>query len=110
MATAAAALVARARREIQHHFFSHDAVRPDRAVPFDPGSGIERRQFERMRARGIIREERPGAFWLDVVAYDVDLRARHRRVKTALLVIIAILIVVFLATSLGIATFTPPTD
>ena len=100
MATAAAALVARARREIQHHFFSHDAVRPDRAVPFDPGNGMERRQFERMVRRGIIHQTGAGSYWLDVVAYDVDLRARHRRVKTALLVIIAILIVVLLATSL----------
>ena len=99
MATAAAALVARARREIQHHFFSHDAVRPDRAVPFDPGNGIERRQFERMVRRGIIHQTGAGSYWLDVVAYDVDLRARHRR-ETALLVIIAILIVVLLATSL----------
>ena len=99
MATAAAALVARARREIQHHFFSHDAVRPDRAVPFDPGNGIERRQFDLLFRRGVIHET-DGKYWLDVVAYDVDLRERHRRVKTALLVIIAILIVVLLATTL----------
>ena len=42
MATAAAAAVARARREIQHHFFSNDAVRPDRAVDFDPANGLQR--------------------------------------------------------------------
>jgi|SRR5690242_20482934 hypothetical protein len=96
MATAAAALVARARREIQHHFFSNDAVRPDRAVPFEPENHIERRQFERMVGRGIIREEGPGKYWLDVVAYDVDLRARHRRVKVALLVVIGVLIIVML--------------
>lgn len=64
MATAAvAAAVARARREIQHHFFSHDAVRPDRAVAFEPSKHIEQRQFERMRSRGIIREAKPGLFW-----------------------------------------------
>ena len=96
MATAAAALIARARREIQHHFFSNDAVRPDRAVPFEPENHIERRQFERMVGRGIIREESPGKYWLDVVAYDVDLRARHRRVKIALLVVIGVLIIVLL--------------
>ena len=100
MATAAAALVARARREIQHHFFSHDAVRPDRAVPFDPGNGIERRQFDLLLRRGVVHETDGGKYWLDVVAYDVDLRERHRRVKTALFVIIAVLIVVLLATSL----------
>lgn len=93
MATAAAALVARARREIQHHFFAADAVRADRALPFDPANGFERRRFERMRARNIVREEQPGHYWLDVVAYDVDLRARHRRVRIALLVVIAVLLI-----------------
>ena len=102
MATAAAALVARARREIQHHFFSNDAVRPDRAVSFDPSNGFEQRQFDRMARRGIIREAGPGPYWLDVVAYDLDLRARHRRVKTALLIVIAVLVVVLLFTSSGL--------
>ena len=92
MATAAAALTARARREIQHHFFAADAVRPDRALPFDPANRFERRQFERMRARDIIREAKPGDYWLDVVAYDVDLRARFRRIRIALLVVIALLV------------------
>ena len=97
MATAAAALIARARREIQHHFFAADAVRPDRAVAFDPGSGIERRQFERMRAADIIREDSPGLYWLDVVAYDVALRRRHQFQRNLLLAVIAILLVAMLA-------------
>ncbi len=99
MATAAvAAAVARARRDIQHHFFSHDAVRPDRAVAFEPYSRIQERQFERMRSRGIIREAQPGLFWLDVVAYDIDLRQRFSRVRMLLLAL-----VVGLAIGLGIA-------
>ena len=98
MATAAAALIARARREIQHHFFAADAVRPDRAVAFEPGSGIEGRQFERMRSLGIIREEGIGLYWLDVVAYDVELRRRHRVQRGVLLAIIAVLM---LAMALG---------
>jgi len=102
MATAAAALIARARREIQHHFFSSDAVRADRAIPFEPATGIERRQFERMLGAGIIREERPDAYWLDVVAYDVDLRARHRRVKIALILLLAILVVMLLVTNVSL--------
>jgi hypothetical protein len=84
MATAAAAAVARARREIQHHFFSNDAVRPDRAVDFDPPNRLQRRQFERMRQRGIIQEATSGRYWLDVVAYDIDLTGRYKRVKWAL--------------------------
>ena len=98
MASAAAAAIAKARRDIQHHFFSHDAVRPDRAVAFEAHRMIEERQFERMRSRGIIREAGPGLYWLDVVAYDIDLRQRHATVRWILLVI-----VVALAISLGIS-------
>jgi hypothetical protein len=101
MATAAAAAVARARRDIQHHFFSHDAVRPDRAVAFETTRRIEQRQFERMRSRGIIRESKPGLYWLDVVAYDIDLRQRFTRVRWLLLIM-----VVGLAIALGVATAT----
>jgi hypothetical protein len=93
MATAAAAAVAKARRDIQHHFFSNDAVRPDQAVAFEPRSRLQRRQFERMQSRGIIREGKPGSYWMDVVAYDVDLRARFARVKVILLAMVLVLLV-----------------
>src|SRR4051794_8175265 len=101
MATAVAAAVAKARRDIQHHFFSHDAVRPDRAVAFEPGRMIEQRQFERMRSRGIIREGKPGLYWIDVVAYDIDLRQRFSRVRIVLLVLV-IGLMVALGLSVGI--------
>jgi hypothetical protein len=92
MATAAAA-VAKARRDIQHLFFSHDAVRPDRAIGFEPRNGLQARQFERMRSKNIVHEARPGSYWLDVVAYDVDLRERHARVRTVLLIMVLALLV-----------------
>ena len=100
MATAAAALAARARREIQHHFFSNDAVRADRAVAFDPANNFERRQFERLRRANVVHELPGGRYWLDVVAYDVTLRARHRRIRTALLFVIAVLLVILLSTTM----------
>ena len=110
MATGAAAAMARARRDIQHHFFSHDAVRPDRAVDFEPDRMIERRQFERMIERGIIHRTTDGRYWLDVVAYDVDLTGRYQRVKTALLFVLFALAVTLLLPILGIdiATFRTP--
>ncbi|MCL6684371.1 YdbL family protein [Sphingomonas alba] len=91
MATAAAALIARARREIQHHFFAADAVRADRAVPFAAENGIEQRQFEKMRAKNIILEAKPGEYWLDVVAYDIELSRRHAIQRTIILVLLAAL-------------------
>lgn len=93
MATAAAAAIARARRDVQHEFFSQDAVRADRAIAFDPSRHAQRVVFERWRRAGVIHEARPGHYWLDVIAYDVDLRRRHTRVKIALLVIIGLLLI-----------------
>jgi hypothetical protein len=91
MATAAAAAVAKARRDIQHEFFSRDAVRPDRAIPFDPSRHIQRRIFERWQRAGVIREDKPGRFWLDVVAYDVEMRTRYGRLKIVLIVLLLLL-------------------
>lgn len=91
MATAAAAAAAKARRDVQHYFFSRDAVRPDSAVPFEAERRLQQRQFERMQAKGVIREGKPGTYWLDVVAYDVDLRSRFKLVRTILLVVIVLL-------------------
>jgi hypothetical protein len=93
MATAAAAAIAKARRDVQHYFFSHDAVRADSAVAFEPQSRLQGRQFERMRSAGVIREGKPGLFWLDVVAYDLDMRARFTRVRLILLAIVIALAV-----------------
>lgn len=87
VATAAPALIARAGREIQHHFFSEDAVRPDRAVAFTPSNAIEARQFEKMSERGSVKREGADRYWIDVVAYDVDMHQRHRRVRTALIIV-----------------------
>jgi hypothetical protein len=97
MASAAAALAARARREIQHQFFAADAVRPDRAIAFTPANGFEERQFARLRNRDIVRENTAGRYWLDLPAYDTWLRERHTRVRGAL-----IAVVVFLALLLAV--------
>lgn len=94
MATAAAAVIARARRDVQHEFVSRDAVRADRAIAFDPARHAQRVIFERWRRAGVIQESRPGHYWLDVVVYDVDLRQRHHRVKVALLAVIGLLLVI----------------
>jgi hypothetical protein len=91
MATVMAAMIARARRDIQHCFFSEDAVQPDRAIRFEPQNRIQKRQFEVMLSRGIIREAKQDHYWIDVAKYDVDLRRRFARVRAVLLIIIALL-------------------
>jgi hypothetical protein len=88
MATAAAALIVRARREIQHHFFAEDAVRSDRAVAFIPANAIEARQFDTMLTHGSIKREGADRYWLDVVAYDLGVQRRHRRARLVLISVI----------------------
>ena len=93
MATVIAALVAKARRDIQHYFFQEDAVRPERAVRFEPNSRIQERQFDLMRSRGIIQEAKPGYFWVDIPKYDSELRRRLTRLRWALLVALFALLI-----------------
>lgn len=93
MATGAAALIAKARRDIQHEFFSQDAVRPDRAIVFDPSRHIQRRVFERWQRTGVIRKVASGRYWLDVTEYDIDMRKRHNRLRIALLIVVGLLLV-----------------
>ncbi len=102
MATAAAAMLIKARRDIQHEFFSKDAVRADRAIVFDPTRHVQRSVFERWRRAGVIREESPGHFWIDVIAYDIDTRRRHNRVRIALAIIIGLLVATLLAGQLSV--------
>ena len=90
MDTAVAALVVKAKREIQHHFFSADAVRADRAVAFTPSNGFEARQFARLLKQGVIRQEAGDRYWIDVVAYDVAIHRRYRRVQTILMVLVIV--------------------
>jgi len=104
MATsAAAAAVARARRQLQHEFFQADAVRPDRAIAFTPEQLVERRIFERWQRAGVIRENGPGRYWLDVVAYDVEVTGRFKRQRAILLM----LVVVLAAIAVGLVGFGP---
>jgi hypothetical protein len=62
-------------------------VRPDRAIAFVPANGFEERQFARVRNLDVIREDMAGRYWLDLPAYDIVVRSRHERVRTALVVV-----------------------
>ena len=97
MATVIAAVVAKARRDIQHYFFKADAVRPERAVRFEPNSRVQERQFEMMRARGIIHEAKPGYFWVDIPKYDSELRRRLMTLRAVLLLVLLAALIAALA-------------
>lgn len=76
MATAAAAMAARARREVEELFFDNDAFSPERAVEFEPKIPIQRRYIEQLIAEGCVHEVEPGRYWLDLPAYKERQRQR----------------------------------
>jgi hypothetical protein len=75
MATAAAALVAKARREVDKLFFDKEAFSPDRAIEFEPRMPVQRRYLDQLIAEGTVNESEPGRYWLDLNVY----RERRRR-------------------------------
>lgn len=79
MATAVAAMIVKARREIVSHFMANNAVSAANAVAFAPNRRIKRRQFGRMRDAGVIHTTGMDRYWLDVPRYDEWQRSRRRR-------------------------------
>jgi hypothetical protein len=86
-----AAMVSRARRRIANYFYVQHAISVEDAVAYMPQSPIERRQFERMQARGVVRAAAPGRYWLDVDAYQAEAEAR-RRVLVPIVVVLCVII------------------
>ncbi|GGO94579.1 hypothetical protein [Stakelama pacifica] len=76
-------IVIRRRKEIIAHFMRQDAVARDRAVTYEPDRPLDRRIFERMRARGIVKQDNAGGFYIDVPHYKKFRRRRVRRIGLA---------------------------
>ena len=79
MATAAAAVAAKARRDVVSHFLSRNAVTPEVAVPYQPDRRLHRRMFDRLERAGVLRTAGAG-YYLDVPRWDALSRQRRRRV------------------------------
>jgi hypothetical protein len=73
------AIVSRTRRRIADHFYVHHAISAGDAVAFVPQNRIERGQFERMLARGVVRNAGAGQYWLDIDAYRDEIETRRRK-------------------------------
>ncbi len=74
----APAIIARHRRRIISHFLSQNAVTPETAVGYEPPRRIDRRLFERLREREVIRENGRGAYYIDAASLDSYDRSRRR--------------------------------
>lgn len=89
MATAAAAVVAKARRDVISHFMSRNAVTPDSAVPYAPERRIQARMFDRLQRAGVIVAASKGYF-IDPSKLDEYQRKLRRRIGAGLAAGIAI--------------------
>jgi len=89
MATTAAAVVAKARRDVISHFMSRDAVSPAKAVPYQPKRRMHRRMFERLQGAGVLKPGETG-YYLDVPVWDQYARRRRRRAGALIASAIAI--------------------
>lgn len=85
MATAAAAIMAKARRDVISHFMTHDATSADKAIAYEGERRVQRRQFQRLVDAGVIHAAAPGSYYLDIPAYDAASRSRRRRVGFAMI-------------------------
>jgi hypothetical protein len=79
MATAAAAVVAKARRDVISHFMERNAVSAAGAVRWVPDRHIKRRMLARLVRRGVIVETAEDTYYLDVPAYDRWRRGMRKR-------------------------------
>jgi hypothetical protein len=76
MATAVAAILARARREVDDLFFENDAFSPERAVAFEPRMSAQKRYLDQLMAQGTVHESEPGRYWLDLPVYREQRRVQ----------------------------------
>jgi hypothetical protein len=85
------ALAVRARRRIRAHFFALHAVTAEEAVPFVPQRRIERTQFERMLAKGIVHQAGPDLYWFDLAAFQKD-QDRTRAFLVPIVIAVCVLV------------------
>ena len=88
-ATIAAAVAAKARREVGEHFEHANAFEPTAAVAYDPPGRAHRQQFDSMVGRGIVKITADGLYWFD---RDAD-RAEEERRRAAAVVVLKIVLI-----------------
>ena len=97
MATAAAAVMAKARRDVISHFLSRHAVSEDSAVPYTPDRRIHARQFDRLLDKGLVLSAANGGYYIDVAALDAFQRKLRKGIAGGLAIgaaIVAIIVAV----------------
>jgi NDP-sugar pyrophosphorylase family protein len=89
MATAAAAIIAKARRRIFDHLMGANAVSPESAVEFEPSGMIPTRQFQRLQNKGVVRATDDNRYWVDIPTYRDWSNVRRRRLAAVAVIVTA---------------------
>ena len=79
MATAAAAVVARAQRDVISYFMERNAVTAQAALHWIPDRSLNSRMVARLVRRGVLVETASDIYYLDVPAYDRWRRTARKR-------------------------------
>jgi hypothetical protein len=101
MATAVAAIMAKARREVEDVFHDKKAFSPDHAMAFEPRDHVQSRFLDQLIAEGVVREAGPGRYWMDLDAFE---RMRRKRLISVLWIMglfLVVLIGVGIAKQIG---------
>ena len=85
MASAAAAVVAKARRDVISHFMQANAVSRDSAATWVPNRPLQQRMLERFLDRGVIVETGKDTYYLDLPEYDRWRRSMRKRLAFVVL-------------------------
>ena len=99
-ATAAQAATRRAEQQTLDAFRVAGATAPERALPLRRLAGADAAAVERLRSRGIVRDERGRDLWLDEQAVIAERDQPASGGRTAALVAVALLLV-----ALGVLMF-----
>jgi len=88
MATAATAIIAKARRRILDHLMSENAVSAEQAVAYAPPSLVAERQLAKLKRAGVVQSTDSGRLWIDIPRYRRW--AGNRRIRLGIGIVIAI--------------------
>lgn len=80
----------RVRGEVAGYFVSMHAITPEEAVDYRPQSASDRRRFEKMLGQGVLRQEAPGRYWIDLSRYHVA--AEHQSKQAVMVSLIVALL------------------
>lgn len=94
-----AVVLAGVERRLVRELEERRAFSSSTAVPLDPGHVVRRRRLDRLVRAGVVREARPGHYWLESAVWEAYVARRRLVALSALgLMLIGLLLLWYLGT------------